>query len=213
MRLSPRVFVLVLPVALAAGDISAQSADPGARQPAGGAPGVCIALVPPKVQFPGSDSAEASRVVRDLMGSYLTGPSMHVVPLDARLPSQVREEAQQKQCDHVLFTEFTMKRGGGGGLGKALGQAAGTAAWYVPGAVGGGIATVAAVGAAQAVASLAGSTKARDEMRMEYSLESATGARLVASRVEKVKAKSDGEDLVTPLVEKAAEAVAAAVSK
>lgn len=212
MRLSPHAFLLVLFVPLASGDVSVQSVSPGAGQPAAGTSGVCIALVPPKVLVPGTDSIEGSRVVHDLLRSYLTGPSMHTVSLDARLPSQVREEAQQKQCEHVLYTEFTMKRGGGGGVGRALGQAAGGAVWYAPG-LGGGVATLAAAGAVQAVAALAGSTKAKDEMRMEYRLESLTGARLVAPRVEKLKAKSDGEDLVTPLVEKAAAAAAAAVSK
>ncbi len=39
------------------------------------------------------------------------------------------------------------------------------------------------------------------------------GARLVAAKIEKVKAKANGEDVLTPLIEKAAEMVAAAMMK
>jgi hypothetical protein len=34
----------------------------------------------------------------------LTGPSLRLVPLEARLPSQAIEEAKQKPCDDILLT-------------------------------------------------------------------------------------------------------------
>jgi hypothetical protein len=75
------------------------------------------------------------------------------------------------------------------------------------------LAAGAAAGAAGAVAyDFASSTKTKDELSLTYHLESAAGKVLV-DETEKRKAQSDGEDLLTPVVEKAAEAVAAAVAK
>jgi hypothetical protein len=48
--------------------------------------------------------------VRDLLTSFLTGPSMQVVPIDARLASQAIEEARQKTCGRVLTAALTRKR-------------------------------------------------------------------------------------------------------
>ena len=54
--------------------------------------------------------------------------------------------------------------------------------------------------------------KTRDELELSYRLESASG-QVVVENSAKRKAGADGEDLLTPLVEKAAEAIAAAIVK
>ncbi|MBA3514164.1 MAG: hypothetical protein H0T77_07315 [Pyrinomonadaceae bacterium] len=56
-------------------------------------------------------------------------------------------------------------------------------------------------------ANIAGSIKARDELSLEYKLEAADGARPGVANTAKGKAKLDGEDVLTPLIQKAAEAV------
>src|ERR1700681_3130195 len=113
--------------------------------------------------MPGN-AAHAATGVRDLIASYLTGPSVKLVSLEARLPSQAIEEAKQKGCEPLLFATLTRKSGGSR-LTKALGQAAGNSAWYLPG--GGSVASAAGGGAAggglPAAASLAPSTKAQHE--------------------------------------------------
>jgi len=175
----------------------------------------CIAVVLPSVQGVDGSATEVASAVRELFTSYLTGPSLRTVPLEARLASQAIEEARQKDCGQVLVTTLTRKRSGGSALGRALGQAAGTAAWSVPGVAGtgGAVARGAVIAGAQAVSSLAGSTKAKDEMRLDYKISPLDAAASAKPETLKVKAAADGEDILTPLVEKASEAIAAGLAK
>ena len=174
----------------------------------------CIAIVLPSVEGIEGNATEVGALLRDLFGSYLTGPSLQVVPLQARLASQAMEEAKQGNCRHVLTATLSRKRGGGA-FGRVLGQAAGTASWSIPGGgtVGSAVVRGAAIGTAQAVAGLAASTRAKDEMQMEYRVSSPTGTTELGPKSDKLKAKVDGEDLLTPLVEKAAETIVGTLVK
>lgn len=181
-------------------------------------PGVIrIGLVTPKAQLTSGDAARAAEAVRNSLADYLRGPSIEVVNLEARLPQQALEEARQGQCDFVLHAALAQKKGGGGGglFGKALGSIAGATAGYIPGGGNAGEAAVrsAAVTGVYTTAGLASQVKAKDELSLEYRLESVADARAVVSRAEKAKAKADGEDVLTPLVERAAAAVVAAARK
>ena len=176
----------------------------------------CIAIVLPSAKGAAGDATEFANSLRELFTSYLTGPSLRAIPIEARLASQAIEEARQKECGYVLLTAIERKRDDGSGLGRALGRAAGTAAWYgVP--YGGSAATAAARGAAiagaQAISAMAETTKAKDEVTLEFRVGTFDTVLRTAPKTEKAKAKSDGEDLLTPLVEKAAEAIAATVLK
>jgi hypothetical protein len=96
-----------------------------------------------------------------------------------------------------------------------LGDAAGAAAWHMP--YGGSSAKSTAVRSAAiagtaAVSSVASNTKAKDELQIEYRLSSGDGATLRDGK-DQAKARADGEDLVTPLVERMATAVAAATPR
>jgi hypothetical protein len=179
-----------------------------------GAPApVCVAIVLPSVQGVEGDATQVASAVRELLRSFLTGPSMQSVLIEARLPSQSIEEARQKNCGRVLTAALTRKRGSGGGLlGRVVGQAGTTAAWSLPGGgVGGALARGAAVAATQTASEVASSTQAKDEMRIEYRLSAVSGGTTLGPKTERAKAKVDGEDLLTPLVQKVAEAVAAAL--
>jgi hypothetical protein len=83
-------------------------------------------------------------------------------------------------------------------------------AWTVVGSAGSTVGRVvagAAAGAASsAVSDYAYSSRIKDELTLKYRLESGSGAVLV-ERSEKRKARSDGEDLLTPVVQRASEAV------
>ena len=72
----------------------------------------------------------------------------------------------------------------------------------------GAIARGAAVGTSQAVASMASSTRARDEMKLEYTMQTTDNAVRVPKTTHEAKAQANGEDLVTPVVEKAATQIA-----
>jgi hypothetical protein len=176
----------------------------------------CIALVLPSAKGAAGDATEFAKSLRELFTSYLTGPSLRAIPVDARLASQAIEEARQKQCGYVLLTSIERKRNDGSGWGRAVGRAAGNAAWYgVP--YGGTAATAAVRGAAiagaHAISAMAETTKAKDEVTLEYRFGTLDNATRATPQTQKAKAKNDGEDLLTPLVESAAEAIAAAVLK
>ena len=63
-----------------------------------------------------------------------------------------------------------------------------------------------------AVSGYASGSQQSDELTISYRLESAEGKQLL-KKAEKQKAKSAGEDLLTPVVQRAAEAIANAVAK
>lgn len=212
-----RVCVSAAAVAAAMIVVTSLLGNPGAVAAAGEpspSGSTCIGIVSASVQGVEGSAGDFGASVGDLFVSYLKGPSIQVIQLQARLASQAIEEAKQQSCDHVLTATLTRKRGGSG-FGKVMGQAAGSAAWYIPG---GGTAKSAiargvAVATAQAVASLASTTRAKDEMRLEYRVSSPAGATVVGPKTEKLKAKVDGEDLLTPLVEKASESIVRAIVK
>jgi len=205
-RLSIRLMLFVATVFL---PYPAAAQEPSAAAPA---PSRCIAIVLPSVQGVEGDATAFGASLRELFASFLRGPSMQVVLLDARLASHAVEEARQKQCAHLLTATLTRKRGGSGGgmLGSVLGQAGSSMAWGIPGGgVGGAVARGAAVATTQAISELASSTKARDEVRLDYRLTSLEGKAELGPTTDKAKAKADGEDLLTPMVERAAHAIVA----
>jgi hypothetical protein len=170
----------------------------------------CIGVIMPAVQGAQGSATAAATAARDLFIAYLTGPSMQVVPLDARLTVHGLEEARQKQCGRVLIVTMTQKRSGGGGgsLGRVLGQAGTTAAWHLPGgSAGAAAARTAAAAGSQAASELASGTRARDEMKLDWKIVSSADGKPAGSGSEKAKANADGEDILTPLVQKSAEAI------
>lgn len=173
---------------------------------------LCFAV--PRAQMKTSDHAQAAEAVSNTFKSYLAGPTIEIVALTARLPSQAAEEAKQGGCDYVLYTSLIHKKGGGF-LGKALGDAARSSVWNIPGggSTVGTIARSAAISGVYTAASLAASIKAKDELTLGYKLDAVDGTKPSLVGTEKAKAKSDGEDVLTPLIEKAAESIVAAMTK
>jgi hypothetical protein len=179
------------------------------------APGkACVALLLPSVE--GVDDATAvATSVRSIFESYLTGPSLQSVMLDAKLASQASQEAKQKGCPRIL-TVTVNRKAGSTGPSKAgtIARAAGTTAAYMPiPNAGGAIAAGAAEGGAVAVSDLAYRTHAKDQITMTYTVVTADGATVMPLKTESAKAKSNGEDLLTPLIAKASEAVAGVITK
>ncbi|HVL17599.1 MAG TPA: hypothetical protein VM387_06370 [Gemmatimonadales bacterium] len=176
-----------------------------------------VCLAPATVEaVPGGFDPETA--VRETFTSFLTGPSLAVTPLQARLVSQAREEAKLAGCAFLLFPTIKHERktGGGGFLGKVVAGGVQQGAWSASGAAGGtvgrAVASAAAGAAAGAASDYAANSQVKDELTLKYRLESAAGKVLI-EKADKRKAKSDGEDLLTPLVRPAAEAVAQAAAK
>jgi len=198
----------LIPFALAAG------AGVGAAQDTTNMRRICLA--PAAVETSASSDA-AVNAVREAFTTYLTGPTLQAQALQARLASQVRLEARQAGCPFLLLTTVKHeKKRGSGLLGRVAAGAAQQGAWEAGAASGstaGRIAGHAAYGAAGVAASnYAATFQAKDELTLSYRLESPDGKALAEGK-EKRKAKADGEDMLTPLVEKAAEVVAETVSR
>lgn len=174
----------------------------------------CVAIMVADVQGMEGDATALGGSVRELVASFLRGPSVQVVLLDTRLIAHALEEARQKSCGHVLTMKLNRKRGGGSLFGRFLGQAGSTAAWSIPGgSVASAVARGVTAAAAQAVSEVALSTKVKDEMRLAFTLTSHDGNSTLGPERETAKAKTDGEDLLTPLAQRAAEAIVAKLSK
>ena len=89
-------------------------------------------------------------------------------------------------------------------------------AWAVTGSMGGSVAGRVAAGAVTGAASstvndYAASSRQKDELTLAYRLEDA-GGRVLVEDSERRKAGADGEDLLTPVAQKASEAIAEAVA-
>ena len=179
--------------------------------PSGGT--ACVALLLPSVE--GVDDATAvATSVRSIFESYLTGPSLKSVLLDAKLASQASEEAKQKGCTKILTVTVERKAGNNGPSKlSSVARAAETTAAYGPlPNYGASVAAGAARGGAEAVADVAYNTRAKDEVTIGYKVVTADGATLLPLKSISKKAKSNGEDLLTPLIAKASDAVAATIT-
>jgi hypothetical protein len=171
---------------------------------------VRIGIVQPKVLVGSNDASQAGDSVRNILAGYLQGPTIEVALLSARLPSQYAVEARQAECDYVLTTTLTHRRGSQGGIGSTLGRIASTTA-YVPGVdyAKGAVVT----GVLSTASDIAASIKAKDEMLLAYQLRAVESTSALLDRNEKRRARADGEDLLTPLAERAAESVGDAIAK
>ncbi len=187
-----------------------------------------IGIVLPEAQLgQGNSGQDVGEPVRQLIMSYMTGPRLELVPLQAKIAAQIEAEAQAQNCTHVLYTSVAQKKGGKG-MGGMLSML-GPAASMLPGlgAMGGNasmiagmatqVASQAAMQSAQesALASLtqaqAGSVKARDEISVTYRFVAIGGSMTPLEETLKSKAKENGEDLLRPLVQQVAEKTVTAV--
>jgi hypothetical protein len=186
---------------------TSSAASPQGAAAASDAP--CVAIMLPSMKGVTGQSDDAARAVRDLLASYLTPPAFKTVALEAKLAALAMSEAREKGCANVVTMNVTAKQGGSGGglggFGRLAGQAAGSAAPYLPvGNVAGAVARGAAIGTTQALASMASNTKARDELKLEYTVQTTDNAVRVPKTTHDAKAQANGEDIVTPVIEKAA---------
>jgi hypothetical protein len=136
---------------------------------------------------------------------------VEVIPPDSRISVQLDAEALQKECDFILSSGVTVKRGGGIGFGKLaklaapvadMGAIAGAA-----GSVGGAIATQVASTALSGLAGFTGEIKNKDDVTFDHQLLKQGQPVPRLSKSIKTKAKSDGEDVLTPIIEQTADLV------
>ena len=201
-----RVWRFHLPFALAALAIAGTEA--AAQTPPAPA---CVALTIPSVQGV-DDSTGFATAVRDLFASYLKGPTLQTVSLESRLTSQALVEARGQKCGQVLLVTLVQKRSNGSSMGRIVGQAAGSAVARAPvygGVAGGAVASSATWAGGEAIYRYASEVHAKDELELSYRLGTADAVEQAKTVTFKAKAKSNGEDILTPLVEKASNGIAA----
>lgn len=187
------------------------------------APGkIRIGVAPPGAQVGQGTNAgvDYSTPIRNAEVVLMSGPAVEIAALDSHVPMQLQAEAQQKQCDYILFSNVEVKHSSGGGFGRFM-KMAGPMASVVPmvgmaGGMGGAVAaqaagTAASVASQQAqqqamsqLAGLNGQIKSKDDVSMEYQLVATGTTSPLAQNTLKGKAKSNGEDVLTPLLAQAA---------
>ena len=84
-----------------------------------------IGVAPPDAQVGQGNNAGAdySTPIRNVMVALMNGPAVEVAALDARVPVQLQAEAQQKECDLILYSKVIVKHNSGG-FGKLMKMAA-----------------------------------------------------------------------------------------
>lgn len=158
----------------------------------------------------GLNPGEMSAAVQNTLGEYLKGTNIELVPLEAKIASAIENEAREKECDFILYANVSHKKGGGGGLGifgKVIAPAIGQTGIGHTGGTAGNIAGQVATRAIVSAGSVAGNTKAKDEIMIDIKLQNGAGA--VFSKQYKARARSNGEDILSPMIEAIAGAVVA----
>lgn len=141
---------------------------------------------------------------------------MRQLDLMAMLSSQIDAEAKSKDCDYVLYSNMSQKVGGGG-LGTL--KKFGAMSSMIPGVgMATGTMTGIMVGAAASSvmsepASVAGTVKAKGVVTFDYKLMAPGSTSALVANTDNARAKADGEDVISPLIEKAATAILEAVAK
>jgi hypothetical protein len=153
--------------------------------------------------------ADTPLAVRNTLQVALADEKVETIFLESALPDK---EARLKKCDYVFSSKVMRKKGGGGfgGLG-GLGMLAGAAGMISGVGLAGAIAGAAASTAVTA-ASMSGGFKSKDEITYEYSLRTPDGSFLIPVTTSKQKAKKNGDDVLTPQIAAAANAVLAKVA-
>ncbi|MBZ5605040.1 MAG: hypothetical protein LAO79_22305 [Acidobacteriia bacterium] len=174
-----------------------------------------IGVLTPQAQLAQNGSgANVTEPLRATIVRYLSGPMLEVTPIAALLPQQAEAEAKQKECDFVLSSRLTQKLNSGGlGMLKKAMPVASMIPMVGMAGMAGAAASAAAGTAMGGAASIASAVKAKSEVTFEYKLIIPQSGTAVAANSSTAKARTDGEDVITPLIEQADAAILATVTK
>ena len=159
----------------------------------------------------GISAADLAAAAGNTLAEYLKSPAVELVALEAKLPSEAEAEARRKECDFVIYATVSHKKGGGGGFGgmfsKVVAPTVGQVGIGHTGSTAGNVAGQAATTAVVSAGAMSAGVKQKDELTLDVKLQAPGGASPVAARQFKSKAKSSGEDIITPVVEQAAQMI------
>jgi hypothetical protein len=168
-----------------------------------------IVTVKPGAVADNMNAGNLASAVQTTLTEKLKAPNVEAVPIQATVLNQIEAEARQKECDFLVYTTVTHKKGGGG-FGNVFGS---QAAQIAANTVGYGGSTAAAVAANAATSAAIADVKAKDELTVDVRLEKPGAGYPAFSKQFKGKAKSAGEDIVTPPTTQAAQALIEAATK
>ncbi len=193
----------------------AQNAEPAT--PSAKKAGIRIGVAQPKAQMgQGNSGANVAEPIRAMIIQYLAGPGQEVIPIEAMIPSQIEAEAASKHCDYVVYSAITQKTSGSAlGLLKMMGPMASMVpgVGMLAGGAGAAITTVGLGAVMSGSASAASTVKAKSDVTLEYKLLALGNTNPVVANTETIKAKDNGQDVISPLVEHAATAILDGISK
>ena len=169
-----------------------------------------VVTVKPGAVADNMNAGNLAGAVQTTLTDKLKAPNVEAVPIKATVLNQIEAEARQKECDFLVYTTVSHKKGGGGGFGSVFGS---QAAQIAANTVGYGGSAAAAVAANAAASAVAADIKAKDELTVDVRLEKPGAGYPAFSKQFKSKAKSAGEDLVTPATTQAAQALIEAATK
>ncbi len=182
------------------------SSDVGAKK--AGVVRIGLANVKVSAVGEGLSAAELSGAIQSSMTEYLKTPGVELVQLESKLFSAITSEASEKECDYVLFATASHKKGGGGGFGmfgKVISSSIGQTGIGQTGSTAGNIAGNVATNAIISADTVSGNTKSKDEISIDINLQK-VGTSVFAKQF-KAKAKSNGEDILSPMIEAIAKAI------
>jgi hypothetical protein len=167
-----------------------------------------IVAVKPGAVADNMNAGNLAGAVQTTLTEKLKAPNVEAVPIQATVLNQIEAEARQKECDYLVYTTVTHKKGGGG-FGSVFGS---QAAQIAANSVGYG-STTAAIAANAATSAVITDVKPKDELTVDVRLEKPGAGYPAFSKQFKGKAKSAGEDIVTPPTTQAAQALIEAATK
>ncbi len=180
-------------------------------------PGIVrIGLTMPQNGLDQTGDFSAAEAIRDAEARMLTGPGFDPVKLSAMLPDQAMAEARQLDCDYVLSATLAQAPvPATGRFGKLMNMKnaalASQAAMFIPG-VGSAAMMTSVLSTAVMQQSMAAATrgvKANNNITLQYTLTSANGTVALTDSA-KTLSKSNGEDVLPPLLTEEATKVLAA---
>jgi hypothetical protein len=211
--------------------ISCAGASPVLPQSAGvpaAAPGTTVALgdkkpgivrigivMPKSLLGQGAQGPSAGEPLRAMLAQYLVGPFVEIITIAALLPDQVEAESKVKLCDYLVYSSITQKKQTNG---LSMLKNASSMANMIPmvglmNGVSQAAAAATAATAASQTATMSSAVKAKSDIILDFHVTTKDNPSPVVSNSLKAKANSDGEDVITPLVEQEATAIMAEVSK
>ena len=156
----------------------------------------------------GLAAADLAKAVENTFGQTLKGTKVEIVPIEAKLVAAQAGELKEKECDYAMLATVSHKKGGGGfgSFGKMFSAVAPVMGY-------GGIAGQLAASAVITAASMSGSMKAKDELTLDIAVNSAANPSPVLAKQFKAKAKGDGDDIISAVIQQAAQAIIDTIGK